>query len=224
MDKIRLVIVDDHPIFREGVASALGAEADVAIVGQGATAEDAVRLARELLPDVILLDVNLPGGDLKAARTISTSFPTVRIVILIGSADEGILAAALKAGARACALKGVVVRELIGILRAVHAGEGYISPSLAAQLLSEGTSPHRRQPAAKDDFERLTESEQQILKLIAIGRSNKEIGRKLFLTEKTIKLYVTSILQKLHVRNRTQAALLAQEKTRPGTANLCTAA
>jgi len=215
MDKIRLVIIDDHPIFREGVASILGAEPDIEILGQGVSAEDAISLTRDLLPDVILLDVNMPGGGLKAAAAISTSFPVVKIIILTGSADEGIVVAALKAGAHAYVLKGVAARELNGILRTVYAGEGYVSPSLAANLLSEMTSPRRQQFSSKNDFEELTEREQQILELIALGTSNKEIGQKLFLTEKTIKHYVTNILQKLHVRNRVQAALLAQEKTRP---------
>lgn len=215
MDKIRLVVVDDHPIFREGVASILGSEPDVEIAGQGITADDAIQLTRDLLPDVILLDINMPGGGLKAAEAISMLFPVVKIIILTGSADEDIVVAALKAGAQAYVLKGVAARELNGILHTVYAGEGYVSPSLAASLLSEMTSLRRQQRSAKDNFDDLTEREQQILELIAVGTSNKEIGQKLFLTEKTIKHYVTNILQKLHVRNRVQAALLAQEKTRP---------
>ena len=215
MDKIRLVIIDDHPIFREGVASILGSEPDVEIVGQGVTADEAVQLTRDLLPDVILLDINMPGGGLKAAETISVSFPVVKIIILTGSDDKDIVVAALKAGAHAYVLKGVAARELNSILHTVYAGEGYVSPSLAAHLLSEITSTHRKPRSEKDGFEELTERERQILELIAVGTSNKEIGQKLFLTEKTIKHYVTNILQKLHVRNRVQAALLAQEKTRP---------
>lgn len=220
MDKIRLVIVDDHPIFREGVASILGSEPDIEIVGQGVTADEAIRLTRELLPDIILLDVNMPGGGLKAAVTIANAFPVVKIIMLTGSSEEDDVINALKAGAQAYVLKGVAARELNGIVHSVYMGEGYVSPSLAANLLSEITSSHRQPQSTKDDFDELTEREQQILELIAIGTSNKEIGQKLFLTEKTIKHYVTNILQKLHVRNRVQAALLAQEKTRPRPANL----
>lgn len=222
MDKIRLGIIDDHPIFREGVASILGAEPDIEIVGQGVTAEDAIQLTRDFLPDVILLDINMPGGGLKAAETISKSYPVVKIIILTGSTDEDVVVAALKAGAHAYVLKGVAARELNGILHTVYAGEGYVSPSLAAHLLSEITSTHRQPHSDKDDFDDLTERERQILKLIALGTSNKEIGQKLFLTEKTIKHYVTNILQKLHVSNRVQAALLAQEKTRPRPTNTST--
>ena len=216
MDKIRLVIIDDHPIFREGVASILGSEPDLEIVGQGFTAEDALRLTRDLLPDAILLDVNMPGGGLNAAETIATSFPVVKIIMLTGSADEDDVLAALKAGAHAYVLKGVAARELNGILHTVYAGEGYVTPSLAANLLSEMKSPLKeKQTTNVDSFDELTERERQILELIADGTSNKEIGQKLFLTEKTIKHYVTNILQKLHVSNRVQAALLAQQKSRP---------
>lgn len=215
MDKIRLVIVDDHPIFREGVASILGSDPDIEIIGQGVTADDAIRLTRDNLPDIILLDINMPGGGLNAAEAISASYPVVKIVVLTGSDDKDVVIAALKAGAQAYVLKGVAARELNSILHRVYAGEGYVSPSLAAHLLSEITSPRATPRADKDGFDDLTERERQILELIAVGTSNKEIGQKLFLTEKTIKHYVTNILQKLHVRNRVQAALLAQEKTRP---------
>ncbi|MBI5825917.1 MAG: response regulator transcription factor [Chloroflexi bacterium] len=215
MDKIRLVIVDDHPIFREGVASILGSEQDIEIVGQGVTAEDAIRLTREMLPDIILLDVNMPGGGVNAAVKVANVFPVVKIIMLTGSSEEEDVITSLKAGAHAYVLKGVAARELNGIVHSVYMGEGYVSPSLAAHLLSEITSSQRPQHSAKDDFEELTERERQILELIVKGTSNKEIGQKLFLTEKTIKHYVTNILQKLHVRNRVQAALLAQEKTRP---------
>ena len=156
-----------------------------------------------------------PGGGLKAAETISTAFPVVKIIILTGSDDKDIVVAALKAGAHAYVLKGVAARELNSTLHTVYAGEGYASPSLAAHLLSEITSTYRKPRSEKDGFDELTERERQILELIAVGTSNKEIEQKLFLTEKAIKHYVTNILQKLHVRNRVQAALLAQEKTRP---------
>lgn len=213
MEKIRLVIIDDHPIFREGVVSILGSEPDLDVVGQGLTAEDALRLTRDLLPDVILLDVNMPGGGLNAAETIANSFPVVKIIMLTGSADEDDVLAALKAGAHAYVLKGVAARELNTILHTVYAGEGYVTPSLAASLLSEMKSPVKeKQPTKVDSFDELTDRERQILELIADGTSNKEIGQKLFLTEKTIKHYVTNILQKLHVSNRVQAALLAQQK------------
>ncbi len=119
MDKIRLVIVDDHPIFREGVASILGSEPDIEIVGQGVTADDAARLTRDMLPDIILLDVNMPGGGVNAAVKVANVFPVVKIIMLTGSSEEEDVITSLKAGAHAYVLKGVAARELNGIVQSV---------------------------------------------------------------------------------------------------------
>jgi len=213
MDKIRLAIVDDHSIFREGMLSVLSTEPDIEIVGQGANAEDAVRLAREFLPDIIFLDISMPGGGLNAAQLIVESYPVVKIIILTGSEGESHVMTALKTGARAYVLKGVAARELVNILHMVQAGEIYVTPTLAANLLSEMTSASRNE-TSESTFEKLTEREHEILALIAAGTSNKEIGLQLHLTEKTVKHYVTNILQKLQVHNRVQAAILAL-KTQP---------
>lgn len=213
MDKIRLAIVDDHSIFLEGMLSVLKTEPDLEIVGEGANAEDAVRLAREFLPDIIFLDISMPGGGLNAAREIVENYPVVKIIILTGSEGESHVMTALKSGARAYVLKGVAARELVNILHAVQAGEIYVTPTLAANLLTEMTTgSHTELP--EGTFEKLTEREREILELIAAGTSNKEIGLKLHLTEKTVKHYVTNIFQKLQVHNRVQAAILAL-KTQP---------
>jgi two-component system, NarL family, nitrate/nitrite response regulator NarL len=208
MDKIRLVIVDDHSIFREGMLSVLQTEPDIEIVGEGENAEDALRLARELLPDIIFLDISMPGGGLNAAREIVENYPVVKIIILTGSEGETHVMTALKTGARAYVLKGVAARELVNILHAVQSGEVYVTPTLAANLLTEMTTGSRNEPS-ESTFEKLTEREQEILELIAAGTSNKEIGLKLHLTEKTVKHYVTNIFQKLQVHNRVQAAIMA---------------
>jgi len=208
VDKIRLAIVDDHSIFREGMLSVLSTEPDIEIVGQGANAEDAVRLAREFLPDIIFLDISMPGGGLNAAQLIVESYPVVKIIILTGSEGESHVMTALKTGARAYVLKGVAARELVNILHMVQAGEIYVTPTLAANLLSEMTTGSRNEPP-ESNFQKLTEREHEILALIAAGTSNKEIGLQLHLTEKTVKHYVTNILQKLQVHNRVQAAILA---------------
>lgn len=208
MDKIRLAIVDDHSIFREGLLSVLKTEPDIEIVGEGASAEDAIRLARELLPDIIFLDISMPGGGLNAAQTIVENYPVVKIIILTGSEGESHVMTALKTGARAYVLKGVAARELVNILHTVQSGEIYVTPTLAANLLTEMTSGYRNEPA-ESTFEKLTEREHEILALIAAGTSNKEIALKLHLTEKTVKHYVTNILQKLQVHNRVQAAIMA---------------
>jgi two-component system nitrate/nitrite response regulator NarL len=209
--KVRIVIVDDHALFRDGLATILAAEADFEVVGQGGSADDAIRLARDLLPEIILLDIDMPGGGIPAARAIAIDCPVTKIVILTSSEDDDHLIEALKTGTRAYILKGVSARELLRILRAVEAGESYVPPALAASLLIE-----MHQPAGKPAdnlIDELTERERQILEGLASGSSNKEIGQKLFLAEKTVKHYITNILQKLQVRNRVEAALLAQKNS-----------
>jgi two-component system, NarL family, nitrate/nitrite response regulator NarL len=215
INKIRVVIVDDHVLFRDGLATILDAQDDLEVVGQGGSAEDAIRLARDLLPEIILLDLDMPGGGLEAARVISMDCPVTRIVILTASEDDDHLIAALKTGTRAYVLKGVAARELLRILRSVAAGESYVPPALAARLLLELHEPGVASRSKNaNPIDELTERERQILEGLAAGLSNKEIGLKLFLSEKTVKHYITNILQKLQVRNRVEAALLAQKNSR----------
>lgn len=210
-DKLRVVIVDDHALFRDGLAAILDAETHIEVVGQGGTAQEAVSLVRDLLPEIILLDIDMPGGGLEAARRIANDCPVTKIVILTASEEDDHLFSALKIGARAFVLKGVAARELIRILHAVAAGESYVPPALAASVLLEmhETGAHSREES-KNPINELTDRERDILENLAQGLSNKEIGEKLFLSEKTVKHYMTNILQKLQVRNRVEAALLAQ--------------
>ena len=211
-EKIQIVVVDDHPLLREGVAHALDIQPDMEVVGQGASADEAVHLAQELLPDLILLDINMPGSGLQAAQTISATCPVTRIVMLTVSEEEEDLLAALKSGAQGYILKGVPARELVRILHAVCDGESYVTPALAASMLREmtGSAPGARPPV--DPWNELTDREHEILQRVAGGLSNKEIGQQLHLSEKTVKHYMTNILQKLQVRNRVEAALLAQRR------------
>jgi two-component system, NarL family, nitrate/nitrite response regulator NarL len=213
-DAIQVIVIDDHPLVRDGVIAALEPESDISVIGQGATATDAIRLAQDLLPDVILLDIAMPGGGLSAVRAIAESCPVSRIVMLTSSEDEAHVLTALRAGARGYVVKGVTGRELRGIVRAVHRGEVFVSPSLAAGVLSEMASGAVRTPTSLLDG--LTPREHSILELVAAGRSNKEIGARLELTENTVKGYMTNILQKLQVRNRVEAALLAERAARSG--------
>lgn len=208
-DKIRIVVIDDHPLFREGVVNTLRAGHSFEVVGEGTTALDALRMATENLPDLLLLDINIPGGGLNILPRISADCPVTKVIMLTASEEEDAVLSALKAGARGYILKGVSARELIRILHAVYEGEAYVTPTLAASLLSEMTGDASAAYPA-NPLEQLTAREHQILQLVAAGQSNKEIGFELHLSEKTIKHYMTNILQKLQVRNRVEAALLAQ--------------
>lgn len=203
-EAIRVVVADDHPLFREGVINSLRSMPDILVVGQASDADEAVRLVREELPDLALLDVTMPGGGIEAARKIAAACPATRIVMLTVSEDEDDLLAAMKAGASGYVLKGVSARELAGVVRSVSAGEVYVAPSLAFGLLREMSRPRASDPLAE-----LSGRERQVLELVANGLSNQEIGQKLGLAEKTIKHYMTNILTKLQVRSRVEAALLA---------------
>lgn len=209
-ERIQIIVVDDHPLFRDGVVQTLKAEPDIEIVGQAMNADQAMRLAAEHLPDVILLDITIPGGGLNVARAITAATPVIKIIMLTASEAEEDVLAALKAGARGYILKGVSGEELIKIVRDVHAGESYVTPALAASLLSEMQRERIGQPAVSHPLDELTEREHEILEQVAAGLSNKEIAQQVSLSEKTVKHYVTNILQKLQVRNRVEAALLAQ--------------
>lgn len=205
VDRLRAIVADDHPLFLEGVVTSLRAAGDVEVIGQASTAAGAVRLARDHLPDVALLDVTMPGGGLQAARDIATACPATKIVMLTVSEDEDDLLAAMKAGASGYVLKGVSAWELLSVLRSVARGEVYVAPALAGHLLREMTKPRPADPLAE-----LTVREHQVLELVATGLSNQEVGLRLGLAEKTVKHYMTNILAKLQVRSRVEAALLVQ--------------
>lgn len=209
IDRIHVVLVDDHPLFREGVAHTLEAAPDLEVVGQGASAAEALELAKNLAPDLLLLDIGIPGNGLAAARAIAAACPVTKIVMLTVSEAEDDLLMALKAGARGYVLKGVPARELIRILQAVHAGEVYVPPALAAGLLLDMAGPADEPRLPVGPLDELTERERQILELVAAGCSNKEIAQRLRLAENTVKHHMSAVLQKLQVRNRVGAALLA---------------
>jgi DNA-binding NarL/FixJ family response regulator len=208
----RLVVVDDHPLYRSGVIRSLAESGLFDIVGEGASAAEAISLCAALQPDLVLLDISMPGGGVAAIPAIVGKAPETLVVMLTVSEQEDDIMAALAAGARGYLLKGVGAAELIATLSAVLSGESYVAPSLAARLLIAMKSAP--QPAGRTPFEALTAREEQILKLVAGGLSNKEVGRRLDLQEKTVKHYMTSILQKLQARNRVEAAVMAREHWR----------
>jgi two-component system nitrate/nitrite response regulator NarL len=204
-DRITIVVVDDHPLFRQGVVAALQQEPDFQVVGETDSGEQALQLARTLMPQVMLLDVSMTGWNgITTAEKVSIACPATAIVMLTVSDDKDRLLAAFKAGARAYVLKGVSAQELARVVRAAAAGEVYVSLSLAGEMLVSLT-----QGKAPDPLQELTAREREILALIGNGYTNRQIGEKIFLSEQTIKHYVTNILQKLQVRSRVEAALLA---------------
>jgi DNA-binding NarL/FixJ family response regulator len=191
------------------VAQSFASEEDFELVGQAGTGEEAIRLVGEKIPDVLLLDIAMPGmGGIAAAQRISATYPVVRIIMLTVSEDQDDLMAALKAGARGYVLKGVSARTLLHAVRSVAEGDVYISPNLAGSILFEMTSTQQPDPLSS-----LTEREQEILVLVGQGLTNREIGDRLFLAEKTVKHYMTNVLQKLQVRSRVEAALLSQKRS-----------
>lgn len=207
--KVNIVVADDHPLFRGGVVLTLQEHGNFAVVAQATTADEAIAQVEAHMPDVVLLDISMPGSGIAAAGEIARRFPAVAIVMLTASESDEDLLAALKAGARGYALKGVGADELTGILQSVAEGASYVPPALAGRVLAALQARNRdpMPPEAED----LTEREAAILRHVAMGQSNKEIARALDLQEKTIKHYMTNILQKLQVRNRVEAALKARD-------------
>jgi DNA-binding NarL/FixJ family response regulator len=202
---IRIVLADDHPLFRDGVAHSLSVENDLKVIAQASSAEEAVDLVRSLKPDLVMLDVSMPKmGGVAAAAEIAAMEAGTRIVMLTVSEDRDTLFAALKAGAHGYVLKGVSASELRAAIRRIADGESFITPTLAAELVFEFSRPRRDNP-----INDLTARESDVLDRIAKGLTNREIGEQLHLSEKTVKHYVTLVLQKLQVRSRTEAALLA---------------
>lgn len=207
---MRVLVADDHELFRRGVTDALRASGDLAVVAECATARDALHLARVHLPDLVLLDLGLPDrSGLEVVGEIHRECPVSRIVVLTVNEDEQALLRALREGASAYILKGIAADELVRALRAVIAGEGYVSPGLASDLLREMDAPHALGPLAT-----LSDREREVLAGLATGETNREIAARLHLSEKTVKYYVTNILIKLHVRSRVEAALLADRASR----------
>jgi two-component system, NarL family, nitrate/nitrite response regulator NarL len=209
--QIRLAVIDDHPLFREGLARIL-TDIGFRIVAEGGSKDDALRIAEQERPDIILMDISMPGGGLSAIGQILARHPDQKIVMLTVSELTDDVAEALNSGAKGYVLKGVGSRTLAEILRTVASGEAYVSPTLSARVVSD-LSSRSTAPAMKNPIDELTERERTILSLVATGLSNKRIALQLDTQEKTIKHHMTRILAKLHVSNRTEAAVAFRDAT-----------
>ena len=208
MDRIKLLVVDDHTIFRRGLIDILGADETLEIVGEASDGNEAVTKARALKPHVVLMDLNMPNCDgVEATRRLQGEMLEINILILTVSDKEEDLFAAIKAGARGYFLKQEEPEQVIQAIQHTARGGVIVSPAMATTLLTEFKS---RQPApAMEDSSSLSHREQEVLQLVAQGASNKEIGSRLFISENTVKTHLRNILDKLHLVNRSQAAAYA---------------
>lgn len=210
MDRLRVLIADDHPLFRHGIASLLAATADLEPVAEATTGEEAIALAERTQPDVILMDIRMPGvNGIEATRRILQQSPHIRILVVTMFEDDGSVFAAMRAGARGYVLKEADKEELLRAIRAVGGGEAIFSPAIATRLLDYFAQPRPAEPP--DVFPELTEREREILHLIAQGKSNPEITAQLVLSPHTVRNYVSSIFTKLQVADRAQAIIRARE-------------
>ena len=210
METIRVLLVDDHALFRSGVASLLRQEPGFEVVGEADNGLEALEKAQELMPDVILMDIYMPEiGGLEATRRIKALLPYVKIVILTVSEEEADLFEAIKAGAHGYLLKHIEPAEFFRNLRGVFRGEAPLSRTAAAKLLKEFARLAQGVPDAVSPQEKLSPREQEVLELLTQGATNKEIASSLNISENTVKNHLKNILEKLHLENRVQAATYA---------------
>ena len=206
-EPIRVVISDDHDLFRRGLKMVLEAEEDIEVVAEAADGQEAVTRVEELAPDVVLMDVRMPRmGGIDATRLIRQLFPTTRIIVLTVSDEEDDIYGAVKAGANGYLLKEVSIEEVADAVRAVFAGQSLISPSLASKLLAEFSGPVKAVDDPVSSSVRLTEREVEVLKLVALGNDNGQIAGQLGVSESTVRNHVANILTKLQLRSQIEPA------------------
>ena len=208
-DAIRVLICDDHALFRRGLIMVLESEEGIDVVAEAEDGEEAIEKAEEAAPDVVLMDVRMPRmSGIEATRAIADAVPTAKILMLTVSDEEEDLYEAVKAGATGYLLKEISIEEVANAIRAVVTGQSLISPSMASKLLSEFNNL-AKQAQQKVLVPRLTDRELQVLKLVAQGMSNREVAEELFISENTVKNHVRNILEKLHLHSRMEAVVYA---------------
>ncbi len=210
MDSLRVLIADDHPFFRDGMRMFLETTPDIAVVGEAATGEEAVAQTKVLQPDVILMDIKMPGlSGIEATRRILETNPRVRVLVVTMFEDDATVFTTMRAGARGYVLKDAQKDDVLRAIRAVGRGEAIFSPSIASRLMDFFTTA--RPAASRESFPMLTGRERELLHLMARGASNTEIARLLSLSTKTVANYVSNILSKLQVADREEVVLRARE-------------
>ena len=212
-EPIRTLIVDDHALFRRGLEMVLESELGIELVGEAGDGEEAVRVAGESLPDVVLMDIRMPrSSGIEACRALKDVAPSAKIIMLTISDEEEDLFDAIRAGASGYLLKDIPLDEVAGAVRAVHGGQSLINPSMAAKLLTEFAALARRdeeESPRQVPAPRLTEREIEVLRLVARGMNNRDIAKELFISENTVKNHVRNILEKLQIHSRMEAVMVA---------------
>lgn len=214
MESIRLLVADDHALFREGLQALFSATPGIELVGEAATGEETVALAEKLLPDIILMDINMPGIDgIQATRRILRANPTIGVIMVTMLEDDASLFSAMRAGARGYVLKGAHHQELLQTVQAVANGQALFGAPIAARIMSffQDIAADLESTLPQEAFPELTPRELEVLELIAQGANNSQIAEKLVISDKTVRNHITSIFSKLQVADRAQAIIKARD-------------